>query len=203
MATILRITRGFEMKVIGILGSPRKNGNSETLVRAVLEGAKEKGHETEIFLLGEMSYQGCVACMYCKTHDRCKQEDDLTKVMDAIEETDAIVLGAPIYMMQYSGQFKLFEDRLYQFLGTGSRRTSEGFDFKISLKPGKKAIVITTQGNPDPKMFECATDGLTNLLKMYGFQLNDSILLTAGNSPSAARENKGLMERARQDGRAL
>ena len=35
------------MKVIGIVGSPRKNGNSETLVRAVLEGAKEKGHETE------------------------------------------------------------------------------------------------------------------------------------------------------------
>ncbi len=191
------------MKVIGVVGSPRKNGNSETLVQAVLEGAKEKGHETKIFLLGEMSYRGCEACMYCKSHDRCKLEDDLTEVMDTIKEADAIVLGAPIYMMQYSGQFKLFEDRLYQFLGTGSRRTSEGYNFKVSLKPGKKAIVITTQGNPDPKMFEGAINSLTFGLKMFGFELNDSILLTTGNSPGAARENKDLMERARQDGRAL
>jgi multimeric flavodoxin WrbA len=191
------------MKVIGIVGSPRKNGNPETLVRAVLEGAKEKGHETEIFLLGEMSYQGCQACMYCKTHVRCKLEDDLTPVMDALEKADAVILGAPIYMMQYSGQFKLFEDRLYQFLGTASRRTSEGYDFKVSLKPGKKAIVITTQGNPDPKMFESVTNELTQVLKLFGLHLNDSILLTAGNSPAAARENKGLIERARQDGRAL
>jgi multimeric flavodoxin WrbA len=191
------------MKVIGIVGSPRKNGNSETLVRAVLEGAKEKGHETEIFLLGEMSYRGCQGCMYCKTHDRCKLEDDLTGVMDAIKETDAIVLGAPIYMMQYSGQFKLFEDRFYQFLGTGSRRNVEGYDFKISLKPGKKAIVITTQGNPDAKMFEGVTNELTQVLKMFGFHVKDSILLTAGNSPAAARENKELIERAKEDGRAL
>ena len=191
------------MKVIGIVGSPRKNGNTETLVRAVLEGSKEKGHETEIFLLGEIRYQGCQACMYCKTHDRCKLEDDLTPVMKAIEDADAIVLGAPIYMMQYSGQFKLFQDRLYQFLGTGSRRTSEGYDFKVSLKPGKKAIVITTQGNPDPKMFESAINGLTLGLKMFDFHINDSILLTGGNSPGAARENKDLIERAKEDGRAL
>lgn len=191
------------MKVIGIVGSPRKNANSETLVRAVLEGAKEKGHETEIFLLGEMSYQGCQACMYCKNHVRCKLEDGLTPVMKAIEEADAIVLGAPIYMMQYSGQFKLFEDRFYQFLGTGSRRSSEGYDFKVSLKPGKKAIVITTQGNPDPKMFESTAKELAQVLTMFGFHVNDSILLTGGNSPSAARENKELIERAKEDGRAL
>ena len=182
------------MKVIGIIGSPRKKGNSETLVQAVLDGAMEKGHTTEIFLLNEMSYKGCQACMYCKTHDRCKLDDDLTKVMDAVKEADAIVLGAPIYMGQLNGQFRLFEDRLYQFLGS---------DFKVSLRPGKKAIVITAQGNPDPKAFESVAHRLADTLKLFGFNLNDTIQLTAGNSPATARENKALMDRAREDGRAL
>ncbi len=93
-----------------------------------------------------MNYKGCQACMHCKNHIRCKLEDDLTKVMKAIEEADAVVLGAPIYMMQYSGQFKLFEDRLYQFLGTGSRRSSEGYDFKISLKPGRRRSLSPPRG---------------------------------------------------------
>jgi multimeric flavodoxin WrbA len=182
------------MKVIGIVGSPRKNGNSETLVQAVLDGAKEKGHATEIFLLNEMTFKGCQACMYCKTHPRCKLEDDLTPLMDAIKVADAVVLSAPIYMGQLNGQFRLFEDRLYQFLGT---------DFKVSLNPGKKAVVITSQGNPDPKAFESAALGLAGMLKLYGFHLNDTIQLTAGNSPATARENRDLMERAKEDGRAL
>jgi multimeric flavodoxin WrbA len=182
------------MKVIGIVGSPRKKGNSETLVQAVLDGAKEKGHATETFLLNELTYKGCQACMYCKTHDRCKLDDDLTQVMGAIKEADAVVFGAPIYMGQLNGQFRLFEDRLYQFLGN---------DFRVSLKPGKKAIVITTQGNPDPKAFESAANGLAGMLKLYGFHLNDTIQLTAGGSPSTAIQNKELMERARKDGQAL
>jgi len=104
------------MKVIGINGSPRKNGNTETLVQAVLDAAKEKGHTTELFNLNELEFCGCQACMYCKSHDHCKLDDGLTQVLDAVKDADAIVFGAPIYMWQLSGQFKLFEDRLYMFL---------------------------------------------------------------------------------------
>ena len=75
--------------------------------------------------------------------------------------------------------------------------------FKVSLNPGKKAIVITSQGNPDPKAFESAAHGLAGVLKLYGFNVNDTIQLTAGNSPATARENKGLMDRAKEDGRSL
>ncbi|MGD0818236.1 MAG: flavodoxin family protein [Methanomassiliicoccales archaeon] len=182
------------MKVLGIVGSPRKNGNTESIVQAVLDAAKEKGHATEKFNLNELNFAGCQACMYCKSHDRCKLEDDLVKVMDAVRDADAIVFGAPIYMGQLNGQFKLFEDRLYMFLGT---------DFKVSLKPGKKAIVVTSQGNPDPKMFEGTAHSLANMLKMFGLQVIDAIQMTGGNSPGAIMDRKDLLDIAKNAGNKL
>jgi multimeric flavodoxin WrbA len=182
------------MKVIGIVGSPRKDGNTETLVQTVLDAAKENGHSIEKFNLNELEFAGCQACMYCKSHDHCKLDDGLTQVLDAVKDADAIVFGAPIYMWQLSGQFKLFEDRLYMFLGK---------DFKVSLKPGKKAVIITSQGNPDAKMFEGVAHSFAMALKMYGFQVIDTIQMTGGNSPGAIMERKDLLDIAKNAGKKL
>ena len=70
------------MKVIGIVGSPRKNGNTKTLVQQVLEGAVETGAETRTFLLNELKFSGCQACDYCKSHEKCKLEDDLAELFE-------------------------------------------------------------------------------------------------------------------------
>ena len=56
------------MKAIGIVASPRKNGNVDTLVQAVLSGAQEAGYETKKYNLNDMKFQGCQACNYCKSH---------------------------------------------------------------------------------------------------------------------------------------
>ncbi len=60
------------MLAIGIVGSPRKNGNIDTLVGAVLDGAKEAGYTTERYNLNQMKNIGCQACNYCKSHDGCR-----------------------------------------------------------------------------------------------------------------------------------
>ena len=60
------------MKAIGIVGSPRKNGNTDILVSRVLEGAREAGLDTSKYLLNEMKYSGCQACDYCKSHEGCR-----------------------------------------------------------------------------------------------------------------------------------
>jgi multimeric flavodoxin WrbA len=182
------------MKVIGINASPRKHGNTETLIQTVLDAAAQKGYETERFDLNTMSYKGCQACMWCKTHGHCKLSDDLTKVLDGIKDADAVVFGSPIYFAQLTGQFRMFQDRLYSFVGP---------DFKVSLKPGKKAVVITAQGNPDANAFKAAPDALTASLKMLGFSVVDTILLEAGNSPSAAKDRKDLLDRAAAAGASL
>ncbi|HRD15621.1 MAG TPA: flavodoxin family protein, partial [Methanothrix soehngenii] len=101
------------MKAIGIVGSPRKNGNTDILVSRVLEGAREAGLDTSKYLLNEMKYSGCQACEYCKSHDHCRLDDDVTKLLEEMKEADAVVFGSPIYFSLFSGQFKLMEDRMY------------------------------------------------------------------------------------------
>lgn len=101
------------MKVIGIVGSPRKNGNTNIVVQQILEGAAEAGAETRTFLLNEMNFRGCQACDYCKSHEKCKLEDDLTELFEEMAGADGVVFGAPIYFAQFSGQMRLFLDRCY------------------------------------------------------------------------------------------
>ena len=129
------------MKVIGIVGSPRKNGNTNIVVQQVLEGAAEAGAETRTFLLNEMNYRGCQACDYCKSHEKCKLEDDLTELFEEMAGADGVVFGAPIYFAQFSGQMRLFLDRCYSLINS---------DFSARLPAGKKAVIVGAQGMPDP-----------------------------------------------------
>ena len=129
------------MKVIGIIGSPRAKSNSRILTEKSLEAAKELGAETEVFVLNKMNYKGCQACGGCKTKkDQCVLNDDLTSVLEAVREADAIVFASPVYYGEVSGQFKSFFDRTYSYFSS---------DFSCRLKPGKKVAIILTQGDPD------------------------------------------------------
>lgn len=182
------------MKIIGINGSPRKNGITRTLVQAVLDGAKEKGYETSVFNLNEMKFSGCQACLYCKSHDHCSQNDDATGLLRAIEDADAVVFSTPIYFGQPTGQFRLFQDRMYSFVGP---------EFRITLPPNKKAITVVSQGSPDAGMFTSTTDALNNFVTMFGFSLVDTISMINGNDPSSLRDRKDLLDKAYLAGKSL
>jgi multimeric flavodoxin WrbA len=182
------------MKVIGIVGSPRKSGNTDTLVQEALEGALQAGHSVEKYYLSTMNCVDCQACMYCKTHDECKQNDELSKLMEVMKEADGVVFGSPIYFRQFSGQFRLFVDRLYQFLNP---------DFSVRLPKGKKAIVIGSQGNPDQNMFDGVYKEFEGVLKLYGFNVIGEVRMSAGNPPSAVKDRIDLLSNARTLGKNL
>ncbi|HPJ29966.1 MAG TPA: flavodoxin family protein [Methanothrix sp.] len=182
------------MKAIGIVGSPRKNGNVDRLVQAVLDGAEEVGRETTKYHLNEMNYSGCQACDYCKSHESCKLDDDLSEVLEGIREADAVVFGSPIYFYLFSGQFKLMQDRMYSLIDSG---------FNSRLAPGKKAVIVTSQGHPDTSAFEKAADEFAGILKLLGFEVVEIIRMGGGGAPDAVLERKDLLEKARAAGGAL
>ena len=183
------------MKTIGIVGSPRKNGNVDTLVQAVLAGAEEAGHKTVKYDLNTMKFQGCQACNYCKSHNgSCRLNDDLAPLLKDIVESDAVVFGTPIYFFQPSGQFRLMQDRLYSFLRP---------DFSVTLKPGKKAVIVTSQGNPDAAAFGSVITGLEKMLEISGFTPPAVVQMTGGAAPDAVKERKDLLDKAKAAGKAL
>lgn len=105
------------MKVIAINGSPRKNGNTATLLKHALEGAKSRGVDTMLVHLYDMNYTGCTSCFACKRKDgknygKCAFQDDLSNVLKEIEKADAIIMGSPIYFGSITGQMMAFLERL-------------------------------------------------------------------------------------------
>ena len=102
------------MKITILNGSPRKE-NTEAMVNAFAEGAKEAGHEVEILHVGKMKIAGCMGCEYChgKGEGKCIQKDDMEKVIPAYLDCDMVVYASPIYYFDMTAQILAAMQRVY------------------------------------------------------------------------------------------
>jgi multimeric flavodoxin WrbA len=171
--------------MIGFVGSPREDGNTAALVKQILKGATSVGADTEVFFLNDLNIKGCQACMYCKSHGVCKQEDDMIHLIEEIKKSNRIVIGSPIYMGYITGQAKVFLDRLYVFF-TGPNSPSK-------LPAGKKAALVFSQGNPDERAFSQYIEIIPSILSRQGMEITDTLF--AAGVPRAA-DDEALMEKA-------
>lgn len=99
------------MKAVGIVGSPRKGGNTEILTEHTLKAIAEEGIETELIRLAGLDIRGCTACMACRNEEKCPIEDDLFPVYLKMKEADAIVLASPVYFGSATASIKALMER--------------------------------------------------------------------------------------------
>lgn len=104
-------------KVIAINGSPRKKGNTVTLLQHALNGAEASGAQTEIVHLYDLNFKGCTSCFACKLKGskfigKCAMKDELTPVLEKVMQNDTIILGSPIYVNNITGEMQSFLERL-------------------------------------------------------------------------------------------
>jgi multimeric flavodoxin WrbA len=102
------------MKVLGISGSPRKGGNTETLIRKVFEPLEAAGIETEFIQIGGRAIRGCIACGKCTEmqNKTCViTKDPVNDIIAKIIEADGLVLGSPTYFADVSAEMKALIDR--------------------------------------------------------------------------------------------
>ena len=88
------------MKILGIAGSPRRNGNTDILLAELLRGAISKGAEVQTIFLNNLKITGCQHCDSCLKTGKCRIQDDVQKIYDELEWADVIVLASPV---QFSG----------------------------------------------------------------------------------------------------
>lgn len=101
------------MKVLGFVGSARKNGNTDVLVQHTLRGVMSCGIEAERIYLSDCQFTACTGCEGCRDSFRCIKKDDMQGIYDKLEEADGIVLGSPTYFYNVSSLTKAFLERLY------------------------------------------------------------------------------------------
>jgi len=115
------------MKVIAIVGSPRKNGNTELLTAHTLKAIAEEGLDTELIRLADLEIKPCNACMLCQKEEKCSIEDDLFPIYLKMKEADGIILASPVYYGSASSLIKALMERA----GYLSRWNGEPFQGKV------------------------------------------------------------------------
>jgi multimeric flavodoxin WrbA len=108
------------MKLLGIVGSPRKNGNTEILVKEALKLAIEAGWQTDLFLLSEKTVAPCDACGGCRRTESCVIKDDMQELYQLMNQANGIILASPVYFGTVSAQTKAVMDRTFALLANRS-----------------------------------------------------------------------------------
>ena len=100
--------------IIVLVGSPRKNGNTEMLAKAFAEGAGQK-HQVELVSVADFRIHPCLGCNACYTNEghRCIQQDHMTAIYAKLMEADTVIIASPVYFYGISAQLKALIDRLH------------------------------------------------------------------------------------------
>ena len=127
-------TENKKMKILVITGSPRKNGNSNTLADNFIKGAEDKGHTVVRFDSAFKNVHPCIACNKCGMNGNCVFNDDFNFIKDNIVNADMVVFATPMYYFGISAQLKTVIDRFYSI------------NVKIR-HPKKSALLLTYADN--------------------------------------------------------
>ncbi len=115
------------MKAVGIVGSPRVNGNTEIITAHTLRAIEEEGIEIELIRLAGRDIRPCNACMACKKEETCPIEDDLFPIYTKMKEADAIILASPVYYGSATALLKALMERT----GYIAHNNGRPFDRKV------------------------------------------------------------------------
>ena len=150
---------GNALKMLAVLGSARRGGNTETLMREAMRGAGA-GENTEVRVLSEMNVNDCQGCGGCRLDgsDGCIFDDDMQGLYREMKEADLIILGSPIYYGELTGRMKSFMDRWYA-LRDGKRG--------LRIAPGKKVLFIITQGAVEEDRYKDVVRRVEKVLASY------------------------------------
>ena len=140
------------MKIIGICGSPRPNGNTAEMLEAALKGAAENGGEVERINLFDLQYSGCQSCFACKklggeSFGKCALRDALTPVLEKVLAADAVIIASPLYFGETPGAMRNFLERLW-FPGQKYAK-----NYASAYPKRVKVGLIYTMNLPDERMY--------------------------------------------------
>jgi len=128
-------------KILAVIGSPRRGGNTDILVHKITEGATSKTAQVETLWLAKLNIRECDGCLLCWKGKPCNKHDDMLGLYPKIIESDAIIFGTPVYWYGPTALMKCFIDRFVYFNCPENRA-------KIR---GKKAVLAIPleEENPD------------------------------------------------------
>ncbi len=178
------------MKILGMVCSFRKMGNTEIAVKAGLTGAQEAGAYVAMMRLTDYKIEPCRGCMTCVFKKApCPIQDQAHQVYNTLLEYDGLILGAPTYILGPTGLLKTLLDRGMGFMYGYGRRLE-----------GRPALSMATAGIPGWETYALPLNAL--FLRALGYTIVDQFMVY-GQGPGEAVYHQETLERAREKGRAM
>ena len=157
------------MKLLAILGSPRRGGNSEILLDKALEGARSEGNQTEKIVLNELKFVACQECAGCAKTGRCVIGDDMQLIYEKIDEAQVLILASPIFFGSLTAQVKAMIDR-YQCAWQAKYVLG-----KRIAKTGKKGLLILVSAGDREKFFKNAESIVKNFFAVLDIEFKGNL----------------------------
>lgn len=187
------------LKVLGIMGSPRYDGNSDLLLESALKGAKEGGAVVEKIRLCDLNLSPCKECHGCDETGECVVEDDMQKLYPKLIAADRLYLASPIFFMGLPAQTKAMIDRcqciwvrkykLMQVIGKGMEE--------------RKGLFLSVGGSKNPEKFIGAVKTVKAFFATLDFSYEGELLIAGIDEKGAIEKHPTALKDAKELGNRI
>ncbi|MCL5986528.1 MAG: flavodoxin family protein [Actinobacteria bacterium] len=184
--------------LLALLGSPRRKGNTETVLDAAISGAEGAGAHVEKIVLDRLNIKPCRECYTCSKNGHCVIEDDMQPLYDKIYGSNRIILASPIFFMNFSAQAKLMIDRCQCFW-------ERKYDLKEKLPDevngiSRKGSIIAVGGAHNRNLFEGVLMTAKVFFDAINVKMDGTLLFRGADDKDYMKGRPDLLEFARQFG---
>lgn len=182
------------LKVMALLGSPRRGGNSEILLNSVTSLISENGHEVQIFRPDAMKISPCLNCGGCEESGECIIEDDMALIYNAIRQSDRFIICSPIFFYGLPAQIKALIDRCQAIW-------SEKYLLKrpiIASVSGRKGLLILIGGLNKQVGFDCGDATAMAFFRTIGVPVHETISLMKIDEKGAINDHPDAFIKVRK-----
>jgi multimeric flavodoxin WrbA len=163
------------MKVLGIMGSPRRQSNTEILLDRALEGAREAGAEVEKVLISKLRISPCLEIYACRKDGNCAIKDDMQSLYKKLLEADHVIFASPMFFYSVTSQSKAVIDRC-QALWVRKHVLGMGKEDKRE----RRGVFISVGATRGTKLFDGAVLTVKYFFDAIGVKYSGDLLVRGG-----------------------
>ena len=186
------------MKVLGIMGSPRRQSNTEILLDKALEGAKEAGAEVEKVLISKLRISPCLEIYACRKDGNCAINDDMQSLYMKLLEADHVILASPMFFYGVTSQAKAVIDRC-QALWVRKHVLGMGKEDKRE----RRGLFISVGATRGAKLFDGVVLTVKYFFEAIGVEYSGDLLVRGIDNKGQIREHPAALEDAFRLGQQL
>ena len=177
-------TESQAVQIFGVVGSPRKKGNTGDLIESVLKGARSVGAESHKLYISDLDIKPCSACDFCRTQGKCFHKDDMGKVKQLMADSQIWVFGTPVYWWGPTAQIKALIDRWY------------GCVDYLQAMQNKKVIFAVTFGDDTLDTAQHTIGMFQESMKYLKKEITDILIAPSVSDPGDIESHHEIMQKA-------